>query len=97
MAFKWLLHAVEHHESSVLFGIQCIVNGFGNNTKNNNFMDFVEHSTLADTYLNHSSNLHPQVIIYFNTVLHGIKNVRWLKKYFRENIDMDFIDLLDIR
>ena len=72
MAFKWLLHAVEHHGSSVLFGVQCIANGFGNDTENNNFMDFVEHSTLADTYLNHSSNLQPQVSVCFNTTLYGV-------------------------
>ena len=72
MAFKWLLHAVEHHGSSVLFGVQCIVNGFGNDTENNDFMDFVEHSTLADTYLNHSSNLQPQVFVCFNATLHGV-------------------------
>ena len=90
MAFKWLLHAVEHHGSSVLFGVQCIANGFGNDTENNNFMDFVEHSTLADTYLNHSSNLQPQVFVCLNAAFMAYLILQG------KILNVSFVNLLDI-
>ena len=61
IAFKWLLRAIEHHGSSVIYGINFIVNGFHGDQDEENFIAFVEHSKLANVYLNHSTKLLPEV------------------------------------
>ena len=61
IAFKWLLRAIEHHGSSVIYGINFIVNGFNGDQDEENFIAFVEHSKLANVYLNHSTKLLPEV------------------------------------
>ena len=61
IAFKWLLRAIEHHGSSVIYGINFIVNGFSGDQDEENFIAFVEHSKLANVYLNHSTKLLPEV------------------------------------
>ena len=61
IAFKWLLRAIEHHGSSVIYGINFIVNGFSGDQDEENFIAFVEDSKLANVYLNHSTKLLPEV------------------------------------
>ena len=65
VAFKWLLRAIDHHTNTMVYGIHFILSGFKAEHDEERYIALVEHSTLADMYLNHSTQLIPEVLVRF--------------------------------
>ena len=62
VAFMWLLRAIDHHDISIVYGIQFLAHDQQFDEEEKRYFEFVKHSTLADKNLNHSTKLFHQVL-----------------------------------